>query len=446
LQGGEIAWYENVNGDGSSWTKRVILSAALGRAATAADFDGDLDIDVLSAAGDVVRWHENDGASPPAWTHHTIAGVLSPSDVWAGDIDGDGHIDAVSSSVTSDRITWHENVNGDGSTWTAHTITSSLDAVQAVDGADVDGDGDMDVLGVAGGNTENKVTWYENGNGWAEYKISSFLPNYYVQLASVHAVDIDGDTDMDVLASGAQPFSSPGRVWLWRNVATTGDPPSWSMTTIDTAQGDAVFAADLDGDGDQDVMKTHRTNDDVSWYENLNGLGTSWSKTTIGTADGGRDVFASDVDGDGDFDILAAAANADSVAWFENAPAAAETFSVGGTVSGLTGTGLALQNNGADTLAIAADGAFAFATELESGDSYLVTVSAQPTGQTCTVSNGSGTVASADITDVSIVCVEIVIPPSEPSVPVTALSPWAVSLLTLLLGSMVFAYRRRLVN
>jgi len=80
------------------------------------------------------------------------------------------------------------------------------------------------------------------------------------------------------------------------------------------------------------------------------------------------------------------------------------TYTVGGNVSGLTGDGLALQNNGADTLAIMANGAFTFATSLNDGAAYAVTVSTQPTGQTCSVTNGSGTVAAANVTNVSVVC------------------------------------------
>jgi hypothetical protein len=83
------------------------------------------------------------------------------------------------------------------------------------------------------------------------------------------------------------------------------------------------------------------------------------------------------------------------------------TFTVGGTVSGLTGTGLELENMGADTLPVAAAAtAFTFATELEVGVSYVVTVSTEPTGQTCTVSNGSGTISDADVTDVAVTCTD----------------------------------------
>jgi hypothetical protein len=83
---------------------------------------------------------------------------------------------------------------------------------------------------------------------------------------------------------------------------------------------------------------------------------------------------------------------------------AAPTYSVGGSVNGLLGS-LSLQNNGADDLTLSTDGPFAFASELDDGADYDVTVSNQPAGQTCTVNNGAGTVSGADVTDVSVDCV-----------------------------------------
>jgi hypothetical protein len=84
-----------------------------------------------------------------------------------------------------------------------------------------------------------------------------------------------------------------------------------------------------------------------------------------------------------------------------------DTFTVGGTVSGLNGVGLVLQDNGGDDLAINANGTFAFATPLADLSAYAVTVRTQPTGpsQTCTVSNGSGNVAGANATNVAVSCV-----------------------------------------
>ena len=83
-----------------------------------------------------------------------------------------------------------------------------------------------------------------------------------------------------------------------------------------------------------------------------------------------------------------------------------QTFSVGGTVSGLAGSGLVLQDNGGDALNISSSGAFTFATPVATGSPYAVTVKTQPTNlsQTCTVSNGTGTINAAAVTNVSVAC------------------------------------------
>ncbi len=85
--------------------------------------------------------------------------------------------------------------------------------------------------------------------------------------------------------------------------------------------------------------------------------------------------------------------------------ACASGFTIGGTVSGLTGTGLVLQDNGGNNLSISANGTFTFSTALTSGTAYAVTVLTQPSGpaQTCTVTDGTGT-ATANVTSVQVAC------------------------------------------
>lgn len=82
---------------------------------------------------------------------------------------------------------------------------------------------------------------------------------------------------------------------------------------------------------------------------------------------------------------------------------AAATYSVGGTVTGLSGT-LVLQNNLANDLTVAADGAFTFTTKLANAVNYSVTVLTQPDTRTCTVASGSGVVSSANVTNVTVTC------------------------------------------
>lgn len=79
------------------------------------------------------------------------------------------------------------------------------------------------------------------------------------------------------------------------------------------------------------------------------------------------------------------------------------THTIGGTVTGLTGT-VTLQNNAGDDLDVSANGDFTFDTEVADGADYEVTVLSHPATKYCSVVNGTGT-ATADVTDVEITCV-----------------------------------------
>ncbi len=85
---------------------------------------------------------------------------------------------------------------------------------------------------------------------------------------------------------------------------------------------------------------------------------------------------------------------------------ATNTYSIRGTVSGLVGSGLVLQNNGGDDVGVQTDGGFAFPTKIASGAGFSVTVKTQPSGpaQACSVQNGSGTVVDRDVDNVVITC------------------------------------------
>jgi hypothetical protein len=96
-----------------------------------------------------------------------------------------------------------------------------------------------------------------------------------------------------------------------------------------------------------------------------------------------------------------------------------QDYTVGGTVTGLSGT-LVLHDNRGDDLSLSANGSFAFATALSDRADYSVTVASQPAGQSCTVSNGIGTIAAADITSVAVACVSN--PAGAPAAPAVSIS------------------------
>ena len=129
---------------------------------------------------------------------------------------------------------------------------------------------------------------------------------------SVFVADMDNDGDMDIVsASGADDAIS----WYENNGAAD---PSWSASDIATSADNAmsVFVADMDNDGDMDIVSASYNDDAIKWYENNGAADPTWTATTINTAaDGARSVFVADMDNDGDMDIVSASRLDYPIAW-----------------------------------------------------------------------------------------------------------------------------------
>jgi flagellar hook assembly protein FlgD len=331
----DIAWWENTAGDGSAWTEKTIDgSFDAASDVFAADMDGDGDLDVLGAAStaDDIAWWENTAGNGSAWTEHTVDGSFDGAfAVYAADIDGDGDVDVLGAAITADDIAWWENTAGDGSAWTKTTIDGTFDNARDVHAADVDGDGDVDVLGAA--LTADDITWWENtagdGSAWTEHTIDGSFDG----AIHVDAADMDGDGDMDVLGAGR----TVAEITWWENTAGTG--LTWTEHTV--ASGYTanwkVLAADMDRDGDMDVLGASGSLDDITWWENTAGTGLAWTEYTVdGSFDNARGVYAADIDGDGDLDVLGAAQSHDDITWWANDTV---TRSTGFVITGTDGTG-----------------------------------------------------------------------------------------------------------
>jgi hypothetical protein len=280
--------------------------------------DGDGDLEALSASANdhKIAWYENDG-SGAAWTLHTISTTADGArSVFAADVDGDGDLDALSLFTPYfivDVIGWYEN-DGTGTTWTFHTISASVPGggFSSVFAADIDGDGDLDVLSEYDDFPTGQVwiAWYENagaGTGWGLHTVAM------VETRAISvAADVDGDGDLDALSG----LTGGNKIAWYEN---DGAGTAWTLHTISTAANGArsVFAADVDGDGDLDAVSASFNDSKIAWYEN-DGTGAAWRLHTLSTtARGASSVFAADVDGDGDVDGLSASTD-DTIAWYEN--------------------------------------------------------------------------------------------------------------------------------
>ena len=193
----------------------------------------------------------------------------NPSAVFAADIDGDGNIDILSSSIFDNKIAWYRNLNGQGSYGNQQVISTEAMSARSVYAADIDGDGHMDVLSAS--YSDNKIAWYENIDGTGNFGDQILISTDAIGARSVYAADIDGDGDMDVVSGSGDPTT--GKVAWYENTDGLGNFGAENIISDSVRTINAVSVADIDGDGDMDVLSGGGANSHLGWYENLNSQG-----------------------------------------------------------------------------------------------------------------------------------------------------------------------------
>ncbi len=162
-----LAWALPALGGDLDFTERVISTTAGGaRSVFATDVDGDGDTDVLSASNEPgsIVWYESDGGTPPSINERVISTTASGAfSVFATDVDGDGDIDVLSASELDDKIAWYENDGGLPPTFTERVISTTAHRAVSVFAANLDGDGDIDILSASW--EDDTIAWYENKSG-----------------------------------------------------------------------------------------------------------------------------------------------------------------------------------------------------------------------------------------------------------------------------------------
>jgi hypothetical protein len=313
----KIAWYEN---DGSgSFTQNVISTTADDAYSVfGIDLDGDGDIDVLSssAGDDNIMWYENDGSEN--FTSFTIATGNNPKTIVAIDFDGDGDIDVVSASQGNSSIYWHENNGAESFTTKVISNSTPTNSNRAIAAFDADGDADIDVISVS----QDDKKLYQFTNDGTE----SFLRTIVDSTTSVngfsfvYSIDLDGDGDTDAISGSSDSnylgwYENDGSGNYTKNEIETF-ASHWSGTDYPLS----ACSSDMDGDGDYDIVLSGLRGENglsLKWYKN-NGQEVFTEQTITTTGDMGYGVWASDVDGDTDIDIIHCDHGGNSINWYEN--------------------------------------------------------------------------------------------------------------------------------
>ena len=265
-----------------------------------ADVDGDEFIDLIATEEleSKIIWYKNLDGLGNFSAQQLIANNLEYTRyVTVADIDGDGDGDILATSGSNDLVIWVENLDGLGNFGSNQIITSDLVSPKMVIAEDVDGDGDKDVI--IASRLDNKITWQENLDSLGNFGIEQIISSNSLTAATVFFTDIDGDGVKDVIndsSSNNQP------VWFKHNDGI-GNFGSQQEITNDTVGSIYVIADDLDNDGDMDVLNIEFGGETIAWYKN-DGLGNFGTKQIIASNVTSRNIISVDLDNDGDQDIL----------------------------------------------------------------------------------------------------------------------------------------------
>jgi hypothetical protein len=283
-----VAWYENPRSPGSEalWRRHVIADGTVLYAyeLDTADLDGDGDVDVTAMAGwregQELAWFESEGAHGAGpWIKRVIdQGLGETRSVRAADVDGDGDKDLVATWARKGWVVWYENPGDPRKLpWKRHQIDVAARPVHGQP-VDLDADGDIDVvmcLGMGGGivpsdldPVAHQVVWYENvgrrgkGSEWRKH----VLADGFVQAFEAAAADLDGDGNVDVIATA---WGKSGRLAWLRNPGKAGGP--WKLENLKAEWPNAVsvVTADLDGDRRPDIVASAEDGvHELRWWRN----------------------------------------------------------------------------------------------------------------------------------------------------------------------------------
>ncbi len=296
----------------------IVTTNAIGaRYVHAADLNGDgfMDIIVASIGNQSLEWYKNLDGLGNFGAKQVITELENEYRFAAtADIDNDGDLDIITTALFDDLVVWFKNLDGQGTFSDKIIIDTSLDQPKMLIAGDIDNDGDLDLA--CPSSLDNKITWYNNIDGLGNYILSQTITTIATTPRSLFLSDLDDDGHLDLVSDSSSINNQPA--WH-KNLDGLGDFGTEQVIAVNNAGTQWVIADDLDGDNDNDIITVEFGGDTIAWFENTDGLGTFGTKQIITTnVDAPYQVISADIDNDGNKDMVYVSGADSKIAWQKN--------------------------------------------------------------------------------------------------------------------------------
>jgi len=316
---GRIGWYENMDGLGEYSQQQNLISDDVQDLTDIhlADLDGDDDLDIVGTIWNqnTLFWIRNEGGMSFSDTFVIDDNLPSANSVDVGDIDGDGKLDIIavgfgnsftSSNNQDTKVVWYRSLEDGFSD--AINIYEPEDRAAMSKLADIDSDGDLDAVVSL---SDDGLVWISNSDGLGSFGETITITGNTTTTISIGDIDNDGDVDIitsSFLGEQTQLFLNEDGFFFQNEI-------------VSEFSSSSLLIKDLDQDGDMDIVATRLSNFymDVVWYEqDNNDLNFTPHIISQSPVLSGNNVDVADLDNDGDLDVMSASISDDKIAWYEN--------------------------------------------------------------------------------------------------------------------------------
>jgi uncharacterized repeat protein (TIGR01451 family) len=300
----QLSWFENL-GAGNFGGEIVICTTPNAKYISISDIDNDLDMDVVAGAGPWnLCWVENIGGT----TFSLLTPITAPNNITEAlfiDLDGDSKGDFVFTQI-DDQLLWVKNLNV-GSFSSPIKLMTTVTFCRSFDLGDIDNDGDLDA--VASSYELNQITLYNNVaiDSFERQILLATLPG----VIAIKFCEVNDDSLIDIVCVS----TTSGLYWL-ENLGGTFSAPQ--LISGATGGPEELECADLDNDGDEDLVVGYYNSDKIVWFERTGSAVFAPAQTITTQSDVIVNLRIGDINVDGYRDVFSVSYGDQKVAWYEN--------------------------------------------------------------------------------------------------------------------------------